>query len=57
MITYTARAVVWGLSRMLRIPEEQPVSHSDLEHAHWDSVARQWLVHRDELEAAQPRAA
>ena len=57
MIMTMARAISWGVSRMLGIPEEQPIGHDELEHAHWDTAARSWVVHRDEPATAVDRAA
>jgi streptomycin 6-kinase len=57
MITYTARAITWVLSRMLRIPEDAPVAHGDLEHAHWDGTRRGWFTHEDDPGTTPARAA
>ena len=57
MIMTMARAITWGVARMLGIPEEQPIEHDELEHAHWDTAARSWVVHRDEPATAVDRAA
>lgn len=57
MITNMARAIAWTVSRVLGIPEEVPVRHGDLEHAHWDPIHRDWFTHEDVGETAAPRAA
>lgn len=57
MITNMARAIAWTVSRVLGIPEEVPVRHGDLEHAHWDPIHREWFTHEDVGETAAPRAA
>jgi hypothetical protein len=57
MITYMTRAIAWALSRMLRIPEDVPVAHRDLEHVHWDGTRREWFTHQDDPETAPARAA
>ncbi|MBJ7599039.1 hypothetical protein [Candidatus Nephthysia bennettiae] len=57
MIMYMARAIAWGLSRMLHITEDVPVAHLDLEHAHWDPTRREWFTHEDDLERTAARAA
>jgi hypothetical protein len=58
MVTYVGQAIAWGLSRMLRLPPpSEPVAHRDLEHAHWDPVARRWLTHPDDQQATAGRAA
>lgn len=57
MVMYIARAVAWGLSRMLRVPPAEPVAHGDLEHAHWDRTSRRWFTHDDHPEGRADRAA
>ena len=57
MIMTMARAITWGVSRMLGIPEEQPIGHDELEHAHWDATGRRWVMQQDEAETAVDHAA
>lgn len=57
MIRYAVRAVVWGLSRVARVPRDEAVTHRSLEHAHWDRSTRRWYTHADDAEGTAPRAA
>jgi hypothetical protein len=57
MITTIQRAITWEVSRILRVPEEMPVAHQELEHAHWDRTRREWFTHVDHSEGAAVRAA
>jgi hypothetical protein len=57
MIMYMARAIAWGLSRLLRTTEDVPVAHRDLEHAHWDPTRREWFTHDHDAERTAARAA
>jgi len=57
MIMYMARAIAWGLSRVLGIPEDVPVAHGDLEHAHWDPTRREWFTHDHDAGTPAARAA
>jgi hypothetical protein len=57
MIMYMARAIAWGLSRLLRIPEDASVAHRDLEHAHWDPTRREWFTHEGDPDRTAARAA
>ena len=57
MIMYMARALAWGVARLLGVPESVPVAHSDLEHAHWDSTSRRWFTHADHAAETLARAA
>ena len=57
MIRYAVRAVVWGLSRMVRVSRGEPVAHGELEHAHWDRSRRRWYTHGDDPETTAARAA
>ena len=50
MITYMARAIAWGVSWVLGIPEDVPVGHQELEHAHWDPIRQEWFTHQDHAE-------
>ncbi|HEX6488743.1 MAG TPA: hypothetical protein VF137_07725 [Candidatus Dormibacteraeota bacterium] len=45
------RAVIWSFARLLR-GNREPVSHVQLEHAHWDRDSRLWIEHEDERQAA-----
>jgi hypothetical protein len=51
------QAVAWGFSRVLGINDNEPVAHADLEHAHWDAVSREWLIHEDAHASSFDRAA
>jgi hypothetical protein len=57
MITTIQRAITWEVSRILGVPEETPVAHQDLEHAHWDRARREWFTHVDHSDGAAVRAA
>jgi len=57
MVMYIAQAIGWGWSWVLRRPRNQPISHRELAHAHWDPIARRWLTHSDMHESAPTRAA
>ena len=57
MIMTMARAITWGVSRMLGIPEERPIGHDELEHAHWDATGRRWIIQQDEPQTAVDHAA
>jgi hypothetical protein len=57
MIMHMARAIVWGMSRVLGIQEAEPVVHRDLEHAHWDSSGRRWHTHAADRDGSMPNAA
>ena len=57
MITYIARAIAWGLSRVFWIAEDVQVAHVELEHAHWDPTRREWFTHEDDPERTAARAA
>jgi hypothetical protein len=57
MIMTMARAISWGVSRMLGVPEEQPVAPGEVEHAHWDRVERRWVVHETDPAAEVAPAA
>lgn len=53
MITTIARATVWGASRLLGVRDDEPLAHHDLEHAHWDRVARRWYTHEESAAARE----
>jgi hypothetical protein len=57
MIMYMARAIAWGLARALRIPEDAPVAHRNLEHAHWDPIRHEWFTHEGDPAQTAARAA
>ena len=57
MVMYIALATGWAWSWLLRRPRNQPISHRDLEHAHWDPDSRQWFIHADLHEVTPARAA
>lgn len=57
MIMYMARALAWGMARLLGVPESVPVAHGDLEHAHWDPTSRRWFTHADHAAETVARAA
>lgn len=57
MVSYITSAAAYGLSVMRGVERDQPVAHEDLEHAHWDPVARRWYTHDEQAERAVARAA
>ena len=57
MVRLVEQAVAWGLLSMLRVNHDDRVAHQDLEHAHWDPVAREWFMHEDERDASVSPAA
>jgi hypothetical protein len=57
MVMYIAQAIGWGWSWLLRRPRNQAIPHRDLEHAHWDPIARRWLRHSEIQERTPARAA
>jgi hypothetical protein len=57
MVVFITQAIGWGWSQLLRRPRNQPVSHRELEHAHWDPVGRRWFIHADRQTGEVARAA
>lgn len=57
MVMSMARAMAWGLSRLLPGRRDEPVAHGDLEHAHWDPARRRWFTHTDDRAGTVDRAA
>jgi hypothetical protein len=57
MVMFIADAIGWSWSWLRRKPRNQPVSHRDLEHAHWDPVERLWFTHTGTQQAEVARAA
>ena len=57
MIMFMARAIGWGVARFLGVPEDVPVPHGELEHAHWDPIRREWFTHAEAAESSVAHAA
>ena len=47
MVRYLADAIAWGIRWIAGDGREAALSHAELEHAHWDPVARRWVGHSD----------
>ena len=45
MLMTAVRALAWYTGRLLGIPEQRPLRHEELPHAHWDPISRHWLTH------------